>query len=262
MRRSLRHRTIIRAIGSSRLGVDALADLTGASAVTIRRDLADLEGQGLLKRVHGGAVGVGKRGARMPYAIRASEDLEQKEALGELTASLIEDQQSLVLDNGTTNDAVARSLQDRPLTVLCMSLYSAVILGQSPNTQVITPGGLVSPDSLIATGTASVAAARDMRADVAILGACAASPTHGLTTTTWEDGQIKRAIMACAARRILVATARKLTRTSSFRFAGLEDLDDLVTTDDAPQALIDQFTEAGVVVHLAEGPAQGDTFSS
>lgn len=244
---------IIRAIGRTVVTVDALADLTGASAVTIRRDLADLEGRGMLKRVHGGAVGVGSRGTRMPYEIRSHEHLEQKRALGELTATLIEDQQAIVLDNGTTNDAVARSIAGRQLTILCMSLRSAVILGESPNAQVIVPGGPITPDSLVLSSASSVEAAANMRADVAVLGACAASPAHGLTTATWDDAQIKRAIMACATRRILVATSNKLTRTSSFRFAGLDDLDDLVTTDDVPEALLGQFRTADVDVHLVPG---------
>lgn len=233
--------------------VEALADLTGASTVTIRRDLADLEGRGLLKRVHGGAVGVGSRGTRMPYELRSHEDLEQKLALGALTATLICDQQSIVLDNGTTNDAVARNLAGRRLTVLCMSLRSAVTLGSHPEAQVIVPGGPITPDSLIMSSAASIDAARNMRADVAVLGACAASPAHGLTTTTWDDAQIKRAIMGCATRRILVATGRKLARTSSFRFAGLDDLDDLVTTEDVGAPLLDQFADAGVEIHLTGG---------
>ena len=247
---------IIRAVGQQRMTVDALIALTGASPITIRRDLADLEGRGLLKRVHGGAVRVDNRGQPMPYSLRSHENLEQKLSLATVAASLIDDDQSVILDNGTTNDALAQTLVGRRMTVLCLTLHAAVALGTSRDIRVIVPGGLITPDSLSATAAASIQAARDMRADVSVLGACAASPAHGLTTATWDDAQIKRAIAAAGARRIMLATGQKLARTSSFRFGGFDDLDDLVVTEDAPEAVVDQFREAGVQVHVAPETAR------
>lgn len=240
-------------MGTQRTTVDALVELTGASPITIRRDLADLEGHGLLTRVHGGAVAARRRGMRlMSYGLRASHDVERKEAVAALTAGLIEDYETVVLDNGTTNDAVARALVGRDLTVLSMSLHAAVALGADARARVIVPGGLIAPDTLSAQAAACIDAARGIRADVAVLGAAAASAAHGLTTTTWDDAQIKRAIVASATRRILLADAEKLTRTASFRVAGLEDIDDLVTTADSPPGLLADFRAAGVQVHLAE----------
>lgn len=234
------------------MSVDALVELTGASPITIRRDLADLEGQGVIKRFHGGATSVGQRGTRTPYALRSLEDSEQKEAFAAVAASLVEDQESVVLDGGTTVDAIARRLRGRPITVLCMALRAAVTLGEHQDTHVIVPGGLVSPDTLVSDCSRSIAALRDMRADVAFLGVAAASSAHGLTTAIWEDAQVKRAIIRSATRRILTATAQKLARTSSFRFADLEDIDDLITTEDIPEPLLDQFREAGVTVHTTK----------
>ena len=238
-------------MGPSMVSVDDLVRLTGASAITIRRDLADLEGQGLLRRVHGGAVAGTSRGARMPYALRSSEDLEAKEALGAITADLIADDSAVILDNGTTVDAVARHLAGRPLTALCMSLHAATPLAMASGAQVIVPGGMLLPQALAASPAASIAAINEMHADAAVLGACAVSAAAGLTTTTWDDAQIKKAIVGKSARRILVGTGRKLTRTSSFRFADLGEIDDLVTTDDVPEELLDDFRSAGVAVHVA-----------
>lgn len=245
-------------MGGERVTVGALAELTGASEVTIRRDLADLEGQGQLKRVHGGAVRVATRGAPMPHTLRATEHLEEKRAIAAVVATLVGDDESVVLDAGTTLVAVAHELVGRRLTVFCLSLHAAVAVGSHRSTQVIVPGGVVDPGGLAAGAAAALPALHDLRADVAVLGACSASPTHGLTATTWEDAQIKRAIVACANRRILATTAEKLTRTSSFRFAGLDEIDDLVTTDDAPAALLEQFRDAGVDVHPAPSPAADD----
>lgn len=234
------------------VSVDALVDLTGASPITIRRDLADLEGQGLLRRVHGGAVQAAKRGMPTPYAARMAEDAEAKEALAVVVASLIPDDTSVVFDSGTTLVAAAHALQGRHLTALCLSLHAATVLGGSSAAQVLVPGGVIEPDSLSPRAPAAIAALNDFRADIALLGACSASPASGLTTSTWEDAQIKRAVVGCAARRILVVTASKLQRTSSFRFADVDDLDDLVITADAPGDLLEEFRTAGVRVHLAD----------
>lgn len=143
------------------------------------------------------------------------------------------------------------ALAGRPLTVTCLPLRAAVALGDTPGASVVVPGGPVVAGSLAATQGPAVDLLAAVRADVAVLGACSASPAHGLTASTWEDAAVKRAIVACAARRVLVATGDKLARTSTFRVAPLEDVDDLVTTRDAPAAALDEVRAAGVRVYLA-----------
>ncbi|WP_058235362.1 DeoR/GlpR family DNA-binding transcription regulator [Devriesea agamarum] len=252
MQRSSRHKTIIRALGTQPVSVDALVQLTGASAITIRRDLADLAGHGLLRRIHGGAVAVNLRGTPQPYALRAAEHADDKESIARLVASLIHDDMSIILDNGSTTVAIAHALVGKPLTALCLSLRSAVPLGESEAATVITPGGQIKPGSLRTTASESIAALKDFRADVAIIGTCSATPSNGLTVTTHEDAKVKQAIIASSAHVILAATGDKLSRTSSFRFADLDDINDLVTTADAPESALDEFRTAGVIVHIAD----------
>lgn len=249
---------IIRALGPQPMSVRHLADLTGCSAVTIRRDLADLEGQGLLKRVHGGAVAVDRRGTPMPYAARAAEHARAKAAIARVVSDLVEDDESIVLDNGSTMVAIADELAGRPITAMCLSLRVASALSRpsagdalSP-TAIATPGGAVTGESLQYGGASCVEALDGFRADVAVLGACSASPAHGLSVTTSEDARIKRAILASSAHVILAATGDKLSRTSSFRFGSLEQVDDLVTTADVPDAALHEIRAAGVRVHLAQ----------
>ena len=116
---------------------------------------------------------------------------------------------------------------------------------------VSTPGGPVQAPSLRAGAAASLAALADFRADLAIVGACSASPSGGLTVTTFDDAAIKRAILAASARVVLAATGDKLARTSAFRFGTHEDVDDLVTTADAPVSVLEAFESAGARVHIA-----------
>jgi DeoR/GlpR family transcriptional regulator of sugar metabolism len=253
VQRSLRHKTIIRSVASgATVSVDALCALTGASAITVRRDLAELAEQGMVRRVRGGVTRADARGTLMPFAVRFETDRERKDALAAVAVTLVGDGESLILDNGTTCYAVARRLEGRPITALALSLHSAAALATRRGATVIVPGGPVENDTLAFTSHSAVRAIRETNADVAVIGACSALPDFGLTSTDYEDAQVKRACLDSAARRVLVTTAEKLSRTSTFRFAELRDLTHLVTTSDADPQVLSSFEAAGVEVHLVE----------
>lgn len=240
--------------GGAPVSVAELGRLTGASAVTIRRDLTELAATGAVTRTHGGVRRAPRRGAQMPFTSRFEADHDRKGRLALAVSQLVEDEESLVLDNGTTCLAVASALAGRPLTVMALSLHAAAALAARPGVGVVVPGGPVETDSLALVGATAVAAVRELRLDTAVLGACSASPTDGLTVTTSDDAELKQACLSVARRRVLVATPEKFQRTSTFRFAAPEDLTHLVTTDDAPPATLDAFRAAGVdVVLVAAG---------
>ena len=252
MQRSLRHRAIISAVaGGATIGIDDLCALTGASAVTIRRDLVELAAAGAVTRTHGGARRAAKRGAQMPFPSRFEADRERKTRLAAVVAELVEDEESLIVDNGTTCLAVARALVGRPLTVLALSLHAAAALAARPGVSVVVPGGRVETDTLAFTGASALDAVREVRVDTAVLGACSASPADGLTVTTIEDAALKGACLAAARRRVLVATPDKFARASTFRFGRPEDLTHLVTTDDASPDDLAAFAAVGVEIVLA-----------
>ncbi len=240
----------MRALGATPVSVQSLIELTGVAPITVRRDLAELEGKGMLRRVHGGAVAVDLRGKPMPYAIREAENAEGKAAIASMVASLVDDDMSVIMDNGSTIVAVAHALKDRSITALCLSLRSALALGDAGVATVGTPGGTVAAESLRYSGVSCLAALDSFRADVAIIGACGLTAEYGLTVTTHEDAQVKRAAISAATRVVLAATGDKLSRTSSFRFGTLADIDDVVTTPDAPSFALDAFAEADVRVHI------------
>ncbi len=258
MQRSLRQKTIIGAVDTGVIvSVDALCELTGASPITIRRDLAELADQGMVRRVRGGVTRAEMRGTSLPFSVRFESDRERKDALAAVAADMVADGESVILDSGTTCYAVARRLAGRPITSLALSLHAAAALATRPGARVVVPGGPVANDALAFTSHAAVAAVHDTNADIAIIGTCSALPGHGLTSTDYEDAQVKRACLAAASRRVLVTTADKLARTSTFRFGTPADLTDLVTTADAPADLLGSFRAEGVEVHLVEEPSAG-----
>ncbi|POH62278.1 MULTISPECIES: DeoR/GlpR family DNA-binding transcription regulator [Cryobacterium] len=251
MQRSERHRLIIRSVDSGVRTVDDLVTLTGASAVSIRRDLVELSEQGALRRIRGGAAPSLSRGARYPFEIRRSADAAEKMMLARTVAGLISPGDSVLIDNGTTALAVAEGLSGLGITVMALSLHAAAALARTPGNEVIVPGGVVGPDDLAFTGPGAAEAVRAMRFDFAILGACAADPETGLTVAGWGDAQVKRAAIECARRVVLVATPDKFERTAAHRFGSLKDLDTIVTTRDVPAEVIFDAREAGATVIVA-----------
>lgn len=232
------------------LRIDQLAELTGASAVTIRRDLVELEAHGLIRRTHGAAARAGRFGADVPYHVRAGEEQEAKAQLAAAAAALINDYDSLIIDNGTTCHAIALELAGRPVTALCLSLHVAAALAAVPGARVIVPGGPVEPDTLALYGSQAVDAVRDISADVLLLGACSAAAKRGLTSATYEDAELKKVSIQAATKTILVATGAKLNQTSNFRFGAPADLAHLITTRDADYEPLAAFRAAGVQVTL------------
>ena len=247
-----RERQILRALSpTTALSVNALARLTGVSGVTIRRDLASLAAEGLVTRVHGGALRAPLRGAPQPISLRRTEDLEAKRVLARATAALIEDGESVIIDNGTTCELVAAEFVGRDIRVLCLSLSAAVTLASTPGPIVSVPGGAVETDTLAMLTTPAVDAVRRFRADV-VLGACATSLASGLTCTEDYDATLKAAIITSSARRLMPAMPRKLTRSSTDRFGDLADLDALLTTSEVDGETVADLREAGLDVELID----------
>ncbi len=257
VQRSQRHKLIIGAVASGPRTVAVLAALTGASTVTIRRDLAELAERGALLRVRGGAAPPTSRGASYPFDLRQGEQSAAKQALAEAAAALVKPGDAVLIDNGTTALAVAHRLAGLGITALALSLHAAGALASKPGNQVIVPGGPVSCGDLSFTAAGTERSIQQMRFDFAFIGSCAAQPGTGLTVADWGDAQAKRASLTSARRAVLVATADKFTRTAAHRFASLADLDTLITTSDAPSSLLAEASLHGLAVIGVDVPEHG-----
>lgn len=234
--------------------IDALAELTGVSTVTIRRDLTELAEQGAIRRIRGGASAIPHRGADYPFAVRRSSDAALKHELGRVVADLIDPGESVFIDNGTTALAVAEALAGKGVTGMAVSLHAAAALAGKPGNQVIVPGGPVDSDDLAFTSAGAAEAIAAMRFDTAVIGTCAAHPDVGLTAAEWGDAQVKRAAFASARRILLVTTADKFDVVAAHRFASLADLDTIVTTRSAPAGVTAEARSSGVRLLEVENP--------
>ncbi|GAU70562.1 DeoR family transcriptional regulator [Streptomyces sp. NBRC 110611] len=234
-----------------RSSVAELAQLTGASEMTIRRDLEVLAEQGVLERYRGGARSLLLRGEEPPFALRAQEGLEVKRRIAAEVAALVADGESVVLDGGTTCLEVARLLVHRRLTVMPLSLHAANALADAAQLTLLLPGGQPRRGELALTGPLTEASLAALRFDTAILGCCGLTATDGLTAYDLADAAVKRAAMASSRRVIAVAEAAKLSRTALAHVAPASALHAVVTDQAAPADATDALSAAGLTVRMA-----------
>ncbi|WP_407285291.1 DeoR/GlpR family DNA-binding transcription regulator [Streptomyces sp. BP-8] len=233
---------------AGRVGVAELAALTGASEMTIRRDLEVLADQGVLERYRGGARSLLLRGDEPPFALRVQEGQETKRRLAAAVAELIADGESVVLDSGTTCLEVAHALEPRRLTVMPLSLHAANALAGAPRLTLLVPGGRPRPGELALTGPLTAASLAAVRFDTAVIGCCGVTATDGLTAYDLDDAAVKRAAIASSRRIIAVAEGAKLSRTALAFVTPAAALHTLVTDEAAPGEEIDALAAAGVTV--------------
>jgi DeoR/GlpR family transcriptional regulator of sugar metabolism len=204
----------------------------GVSEDTVRRDLRDLAEQGLLQRVHGGALP-----APVPtgsFARRLELARDEKVALADAALPLLEGARVIVLDGGTTPLQLARRLPPSfDGTVVTNAPPVAAALAGHPQAEVVLVGGRLLKEAQVAVGSAAVEALHTVRADVCVLGICSLHPEIGVTTLHHEEAYVKRAMVACAGEVIALATADKLRTASPWVVAQLADVDHLVTDGDA-----------------------------
>lgn len=244
-----RHRQITDAVRrAGRLSVAELAERTGTSEMTVRRDLELLAEQGLLERYRGGARSVLLRGDEPPFALRASEGAEVKQRIAAAVAEMIADGEAIVIDAGTTCLAVAHALARRRLTVMPLSLHATNALVGAPQLRLLLPGGEPRPGELALTGPLAEASLATLRFDTAVIGCCGLTATNGLTAYDLADAAIKRAAIASAHRVIVVAEAAKLSRTALALVAPAAALHAVVTTADAPDEEVDALKALGAAV--------------
>jgi DeoR/GlpR family transcriptional regulator of sugar metabolism len=222
-----------------------LVGALGVSEDTVRRDLRELAAGGLVQRVHGGALPPAPAAATFAQRLRVAP--EAKAHLAEAALPLLEGANVIILDGGTTALELARRLPpDRACTVLTNAPPVAAALAAHPRAEVVLIGGRLLKDPQVTVGPAAIAALRQVRADVCVLGICSLHPELGVTVTDHDEAHVKRAMVEAAAEVIALATADKLRTASPWVVAPLADVTHLVT--DAGEDLTADYAAAGVSV--------------
>lgn len=222
------------------------------SEMTIRRDLSMLSNQGLLQRVHGGAVSRRGRSYEPPYLMRSTNNVEDKHAIGEMASTLVMDGDSLVLDNGSTVLELAKVLVGkRNLTVLTASLAVANILADAPDIRLILSGGILRPEESSMIGHIAERTFQEFRIDKAFIGIGGISIENGLTEYNLEDTLVKRNMISNAEKIMILTDSSKLGKTCLSYVAPLSVVDVLVTDERVSENILESYRMQGIEVMTA-----------
>ncbi len=252
--RATRQQSIVgrlRAHGTA--STEELADLCAVSIATVRRDLIDLETQGILRRVHGGAVVVTGPDADVSrgFAEVAASDAADKQSVAERAAALVEDGDCVLLDIGTTTMMLARALRGRPVTVVTASLAVLDVLRDDPDVELVLLGGMVRRTYHSLVGALTEDALRQVRASRVFLGASGVTPDGTVLDTTMVEVPVKRALLRAGAESVLLVDRHKFPGTGNLRVCGTDQIDVLITNPGADDTTTQACREAGTEVLFA-----------
>ncbi|GAB4127848.1 MAG: DeoR/GlpR family DNA-binding transcription regulator [Roseiflexaceae bacterium] len=232
-----------------RVSVGELAHLLGVSEVTVRKDLDQLEAQGLLTRVHGGAIVSGRGRLELHFATREQQQIEEKRRIAQAAAALIEPHQRIFLDASSTALQIARLIKDRDdLLVITNGLYTALELTFSQGITTIVVGGRMRRRSSSLVGVTSEL--ERLRVDLGFFGAAGVTGRDGLTETDLDEAQLKQWMVRVSGMVIGVVDSQKFGIAQLNAFALPRELDRVITDTAAPPAIINELRSQDVIVDL------------
>lgn len=211
------------------LDMERLKAALDASESTIRRDLAGLESEGVLKRVYGGAMAMQTKDHALDFAWQSEHMAAEKLRIAAVAASLVQENQTVILYGGSTVAAVARQLADRSLHVMTNSLPIAEVFGDSRQVEITLTGGYLYPQLRATVGPLCEQVLSSVTADVLIMG------IGGVTADGFSNGNSlvvgsERKMIEVARKVIIVADHTKFGRNAMIRVAPL-DVADYVVSD-------------------------------
>lgn len=241
--------THLRARGSVSLS-DLAAELE-VSPATMRRDIAELEEQGLLQRTHGGATAI-ESAVELPVGLRNTRVPEAKTVIARGAAQLVPAGRHVVaLNGGSTTLETARALSNRrDLTIVTNSLTAAGEVGRHPHLQVIMTGGVMRSHSFELVGALAEQTFNSVNIGTAFLGVDGISATTGATTHDETEARTNRAMAARAQRTVVVADGSKIGAVTVASIMPATEIDDLVTDSSADPDHLATLRELGIRVHV------------
>lgn len=249
-----RHDVIV-ALAHAHGGTVVVAELSqrlGVATETVRRDLAILERRGVLRRKHGGASLVEQAPFELPLEKRDDTESVERHAIATLVVERLPADAVVMLDSGSMTLEIARQLpDDRRLMIVTNSLPVAAVLAGRPRLTVLVLPGRLRAVTHATVGDWAHRQLRELRADIAVIGANGVEIDSGVLTTLPEEVEIKRGMMRSARRRILAVTASKFSTDSLCRVARLDEFDVVATDDRLDADTVDALNSAGPELLLA-----------
>jgi len=231
--------------------VSELSNEFNVSEVTIRNDLAYLEEKGIMHRTHGG--GIKQRKVALEYGLteKQKQNLPQKKRIGAKAVELIQENETIILDSGSTTMEIAKNLSIfKNLTVITNALNIISQIKEYPNIHLIVPGGILKPQSVALYGTPAEDAFKNYYCDKFFMGTDAIDFTHGLSTPTIEEAHLNKIMIQISKEVILVADSSKFNKRNFVFIAPVNILHTIITDKDLPQESKSAYENIGIKVIL------------
>ena len=235
----------LRSTGSAE--VSDLAARLGVSPSTVRRDLADLEAEGRLRRTQGGAYLDGQPSAR---TASANENAAAKLRIGAAAAAHIPEGSTVMILAGSTTSAMLPHLAGRSITVITNGLGIAHTLSTFPSVSLVMLGGVLHREQMTLLGSMTEQNMADFHVDVMFAGAYGVHPRSGVTGSKPIAASYHHSMLKHTDALIVLADASKLGRNGPTRLAAIDQLSWLITDVDAPSDVVEQLRADGADVEI------------
>ena len=234
--------------------IHQMSALLNVTPKTVRLDLEKLEKMGLLQRVHGGAVLSQQPPSSYPTATHRQHNLSEKSCIARKALSLLEENEVILLDDGSTSLELAKLLGDFKITVLTNDIFIINELLYKDNVTLYVIGGSLKRDgeSYVINGEDAIQFIKKYRVSKLFLGTSTIDIENGLMIFYYGDRSTKRAFMAAADQVICMVDSSKFGHTAFTRIASVQEIDTIITDPALPAGVAEQYQEVGVQVIFAE----------
>lgn len=232
--------------------VAELARTFGVTEETVRRDLEKLDKAGKLVRTHGGALPTRDVSQDVPFDIRQTAKLAEKQAIARHAVRYVGEGAAIALDASSTVHELARVLPDQRLTVITNSLPATLLLARCEQLQVLSTGGILDPGSVSWTGSLAEHALDRININRCFLSTHGVHVDRGLSEVDDYQARVKHRMMDAAEEVYLLVDHSKFGMRRMVPLAGLDEIDVLITDRGADPQVLAQFADRGVRVEVAE----------
>ena len=232
------------------VAVSDLAQLFSSSESTIRRDLQELEQNGQVRRTHGGAIALGVASFEPTWQERNVQNADAKVRIGKIGASLVQDNQTILLDSGTTTLQIARHLQAQNVTVVTNSLAIASELSGRPNVHLVMLGGELRTTTGAFVGPFAEQMLSHLHVDTLFLGANGMDAS-GVTTPNAVEAATKQAMLKAANQIVVASDQSKIGQVSFVQVCHWKEISMLLTDNLEDTELRDVLNRNQVEVKFA-----------
>ncbi|MEN6316638.1 MAG: DeoR/GlpR family DNA-binding transcription regulator [Clostridiaceae bacterium] len=233
--------------------VQEAAVVFGVTEETIRRDLKELEQQGLLSRTYGGAVLADDTRTEAPLNIREGINIEGKDSIGRYAAGLVNDGDTILLDASTSSLYVAKHIKDKKgLTVITNAEPIIFELSGSDDITLICTGGILRNKSLSYVGRAAENAINNYYANKLFFSCKGFSPIRDLTDSNEQESEIRKTMLRCSNQAIFLCDHTKFDKVGYVNTARLADVDMIITDVPLPDSWSDYIKGSSAHVEIAK----------